>query len=1137
MKKKILTLLFILFITSSIFSQLTSLPSSAAFQSTKYTDANVNESSGRVTTSIPICNYQVGRLQVPISLNYVGNGVKVSQQSNWVGTNWNLNAGGVVTRIVNGYPDEKASARFFLEDLGDPALLNSQNYILQPGDTRDYRADIFSFSFPGYSGSFYLDKNLLPRLTNNDSELKIEFLGGLTASNTNTILITTPNGIKYFFGGVNASENSSTLIKRKKIGHNYMINNFEIMQSVAPLATTSFYLYKIENNYSDQIVIDYYDDGTKDFILSEQQTKDLSSTPVTDACPDLKAYFKELKKFTYNGSIHNSKKINRIYSSSSDIEIKFISEQLLLPSDGVMPAPQYNDRILKGIQVYNNLINQNIKNIILDHLIPTASSILKYRFFLDKVSINNSNLSTDPKCEVYKMEYNNPEDLPSRFSNSVDLMGYYNGASNLDFIENNYYESWQTTDNLTNRDSNFELSTKGALKKIYYPTGGYSNFEYEKPYAKANTIKNIHLNVYTKLIQEAIPRVSSAVYQKKHTDSYNVGVESENVIPQIGDFIIADSVAAEGPLETGFPPITINEDTQLNVIFENGDYPQSGSNSMTFTVFDLTTNTEQSVIKNFTFATWYCDLKKDHKYTFALFLNNDNSYEVNGNAYLNFKANEYLPASGIRIKRITEMAENQKTSIKRFYYKKAYDIGKNNDNSGVVIYEPNLDATWNSYSCDANSSYYNAVSLNTNPFATIFSSSDNQLEYRFVTTSYGGDSFELGGIEKHFKIEKNDEVALFYQDPLSSQTFNPENEGYSSCSTNNKNLFNGTLLKEIVLEKKGNSLFVKEEKDFTYDLTIDHEIQNFVLSKIFQGTITVLDNTIPSIGKYSTFSYRNNLKEINTKTYTNNIPVGSNPIFPDFIATKTNFEYTVLRGLPSAIITKESKGKTLTKRFYYPVASNVSLLSSLLPEDATNYSTLESQNNISTPIQIENYIKDVTGIDRLLLTKRKLFKNFSGKILPYTEQVAKQNFPLHSNSFFTNYDLNGNLLEVNQENQFKKSTLYGYNNSTIIAELPNVAYTDIQALTITTLKNLSNIVVDQASMIAFETQLNFLLRTAFPDSQITTYVYNFHGLLNSVTDARGRKMTYVYDDCKQLKMTVDNEGNIIEEYKYNRLNN
>ena len=129
------------------------------------------------------------------------------------------------------------------------------------------------------------------------------------------------------------------------------------------------------------------------------------------------------------------------------------------------------------------------------------------------------------------------------------------------------------------------------------------------------------------------------------------------------------------------------------------------------------------------------------------------------------------------------------------------------------------------------------------------------------------------------------------------------------------------------------------------------------------------------------------------------------------------------------------------------------------------------------------------------------------------------------------------MLEVNQENQFKKSTLYGYNNSTIIAELPNVAYTDIQALTITTLKNLSNIVVDQASMIAFETQLNFLLRTAFPDSQITTYVYNFHGLLNSVTDARGRKMTYVYDDCKQLKMTVDNEGNIIEEYKYNRLNN
>jgi hypothetical protein len=123
MKKKIIVVFLIQFIANSLFAQLTSLPSSSAFQTTKFSDVNVNESSGRVTTSIPVYNYQVGKLQVPVSLSYVGNGVKVAQQSNWVGTNWNLNAGGVITRIVNGYPDEKASVRLFLEDLGIPKIM------------------------------------------------------------------------------------------------------------------------------------------------------------------------------------------------------------------------------------------------------------------------------------------------------------------------------------------------------------------------------------------------------------------------------------------------------------------------------------------------------------------------------------------------------------------------------------------------------------------------------------------------------------------------------------------------------------------------------------------------------------------------------------------------------------------------------------------------------------------------------------------------------------------------------------------------------------------------------------------------------------------------------------------------------
>lgn len=1151
MKKKIIVVLLMQFIANSLFAQLTSLPSSSAFQTTKFSDVNVNESSGRVTTSIPVYNYQVGKLQVPVSLSYVGNGVKVAQQSNWVGTNWNLNAGGVITRIVNGYPDEKASVRLFLEDLGDPATIHSENYILQPGDTRDYRADIFSFSFPGYSGSFYLDKTLTPRLTNNDSELRIEFLGGLSATNTNTIVITTPTGVKYFFGGANASENSSTLIKTRKIGPSWMADNSQILQTVTPLATTAFYLYKIENNYGDQILIDYHDDGVKDFILFEQQRENISTKPVNEACTDIKDYLKGLQNSVFHGSIHNSKKISRIYSSNSNIEIKFNSDPLVLPSDGVIPTPQYNDRILKNIQVYNTLISQNVKIITLDYLLPAPTNALRHRFFLEKVSVNNSNLSTDPKCEVYKMEYNSPEELPSRFSYNVDLMGYYNGASNASFIDHDYYSAYQTTNDLTVRDPNFEYATKGVLKKMYYPSGGYTSFEYERPYAKANTVKNVHLRVYQKIIQEAVPHQSPAVYETKNADNYNVGADNTPPPPQ-NPYALADDIAAEGPLTTGFPPVTIYKDCKLKVILNRTDntahtnsawYGQPYPDYVTFTVTDLTTNIQEWPITypyteipgSFTSPHEF-NLKKDHKYSFSLVLTHGNTHNVSADAFLEFEASEYLPASGIRIKRVTELAGTQQVKTKRYYYKKAKDIGKNNDDSGVVITEPKLDTSWDTYGCSIQNApeSYDAVSLIVNPFAHIFGGSDNQIEYRYVTTSFGGDAFELGGIEKHFKIEKNDEIALFYKF-AQSDFFNPDEEEFGSCSTNNKNQFNGTLLREVILEKKGTGLFVKEDKEFIYDLTIDHEIKNFVVATTYQGLISPFDD-IPCIGQYSTFSYRNNLKEIISKTYTTPVLVVSNPVLPDFIKTKTNFEYTALRGLPSKIITTDSKGKTLTKRLYYPVASNVSLLSGLSAADVTNYSVLESQNNISSPIQVENYSKDNSGIDKLLFTQRSIFKNFSGKLFPYTQQEAKANSPLFSNVFVSDYDTNGNPVEVTQENQFKKSTLYGYKNQAVIAELPNVAYADIPPGTIATLKSLSDNVVDQASMNAFETQLN-TLRSLLPNAQITTYVYNPTGQLDSVTDARGRKTTYVYDDCKRLKMIKDNEGNIMEEYKYNLLNN
>jgi len=154
-------LLINILLSSQLFSQNFSVPSPTASQITKYGSASVNESSGKITCAIPAYNYQAGVISLPIGLNYIGNGAKIDQHTNWVVTNWLLNAGGVITRVFNHIPDETAQSRIFKEqaqalmDYGDD--LNAANDVLDLVDGNnledDLRPDLFSFSFPPF-GSF-----------------------------------------------------------------------------------------------------------------------------------------------------------------------------------------------------------------------------------------------------------------------------------------------------------------------------------------------------------------------------------------------------------------------------------------------------------------------------------------------------------------------------------------------------------------------------------------------------------------------------------------------------------------------------------------------------------------------------------------------------------------------------------------------------------------------------------------------------------------------------------------------------------------------------------------------------------------------------------------------------------------------
>ena len=93
------------------FNQMASLPLQApqAASLSKYAEYPVSYYNGLATISLPIYTIEYADISVPISLNYHGGGIKVSEEASWVGLGWTLNAGGVISHDIKGGDDEFGS--------------------------------------------------------------------------------------------------------------------------------------------------------------------------------------------------------------------------------------------------------------------------------------------------------------------------------------------------------------------------------------------------------------------------------------------------------------------------------------------------------------------------------------------------------------------------------------------------------------------------------------------------------------------------------------------------------------------------------------------------------------------------------------------------------------------------------------------------------------------------------------------------------------------------------------------------------------------------------------------------------------------------------------------------------------------
>ena len=336
-------------------------PEAAAFL--KYGEYPVDLSTGVPNISIPLYTIDVGDYKLPISLDYHASGIKVNQQSSWVGLGWNLSYGAQIILDTRDAPDEYNPAYFDLPNSNDVSNYIENNPLgyfhsfFQNLKQFSWIRDVYNFSSPTASGKFIIDgTSLSEHITVYPPDaFKVELLGGVT---TRRFRITDAYGNIYFFD--NTKEFSQTL-----------------QQYQPPLYTSAWFVDKIETK-NHKLIEFFYEDGgdVVDVNYSENINHNKLLIPNYNCIYDAVPHKETLSSITTNlNNLYTStKKISRIEFERGKVSFNTSSGRLdyynLNDITSLTNGPKKLDNI--EIQAKDNLSNDyiTIKDYHFDYTYP-----------------------------------------------------------------------------------------------------------------------------------------------------------------------------------------------------------------------------------------------------------------------------------------------------------------------------------------------------------------------------------------------------------------------------------------------------------------------------------------------------------------------------------------------------------------------------------------------------------------------------------------------------------------------------------------------------------------------------------------------------------------------------------------------
>ncbi len=498
-------------------------------------DAQVNLQKGSATFSLPMFNWQddKSRLNSVIALDYnSGNGLKVDEVASNVGQGWNLIAGGVITRIQVGEPDDQkaytsASPEIVEDENKYPAgylentnnaytkgcplaltkypIFGDKNHIYKQHNAIaiDKELDYFSFQFNGRSGLFALSKN------NSDYCLFLgesKLIGWFTRDVTMTT--NTTSGIRTYITSFNIKDENGLIYKFTKHGlskvlktsycdanlvemqtqpkfrrdHVYHEGSFDKYDIVNPYIINSWYLTEIQDPLTSRVITINY--SATDLSINNNAGSSISYFPQNN-----------YSIISHRFSKTQVPQISSIsYPDGHTVTFNYGGARIDLLGDFALSSVDisYQSRYLSRYQL-------NTSYFILNRYGTPVSSYQKSvaRLCLLSVKKIGPDLKGDdnPYLFDYYMGSSNSDDyVPPPFCIRRDIWGFYNGDNSKAF-NNNTVSADKSLAQLSNSETQGLCFMKngystpilnpkdlfarnGLLRQIIYPTGGTLTYDY-----------------------------------------------------------------------------------------------------------------------------------------------------------------------------------------------------------------------------------------------------------------------------------------------------------------------------------------------------------------------------------------------------------------------------------------------------------------------------------------------------------------------------------------------------------------------------------------------------------------------------------------------------------------------------------